>query len=426
MLLQGLRRVVPDPRFTASTLMSNLLKMLPTIQGWRRAAPGQSTTPDVQASPLKLPGREVSAGELLFGPALPLPPGPIKLPEKPVDFTMAADDHSRFAEPVAVKTLPLLDDSEQHPEVFQLQYEGSQPRNPRRVFSGWQLAGIVLVALLVGYGLGWRHFGPAAPTASLAARADLGPFAAPTDGEQRELDAAFAALRSPRHAEAGQRFAALVKKHPHWTSLNTQIAIAALYANDPTTFERLINQGENSGAIPPAEGRALLGQYDMDAKEFEEADRCLGEAAGADPGRAETYFVWGECLLRWGKPNEAIEKFRAGRLRNPYPTVDNVYQTKLWLAEVESGLETTDGAAAQIDRVLASGQPTSSAFFAAAARAIKAGQFDQAASHLARARRVSEPATFRMMLQDPYFDEERWRPGIAAIYAETFNAVPAR
>ena len=66
--------------------------------------------------------------------------------------------------------------------------------------------------------------------------------------------------------------------------------------------------------------------------------------------------------------------------------------------------------------------PPSQARLAEAARAIKAGRFDEAAEALAKVRKVSDPPMFRVMLLDPYFHAERWRPGFAAIYKEAFES----
>ena len=406
--------------------MYDLSKLRPTLQGWpRRSAQGAESKPE---SPLKLPGKTLFPEDDSPGPPRPAP-ATIKLPTKPPGP----------AAPAAGKSVPVVGKPQEFvgnaPEVefapdgsrelphFQLQYQPAETRFPRYPLL-WMQAATALAALLVGYALGWRHGGSGAGSAGSSNRLDAASLAAPTASEQRDLDAAFAALRSPRHAEAQQMFTVLVQKHPQWGSLHTQIALAALYANDSAAFEKLVNQGVNSGTVAPADGLSLLGQRAMDNKEYEDANHYLGQSVGADPSRAETYYYWGDCLLRWGQPNGAVEKFRAARLRNPNPTVDHVYLSKLWLAEIESGLEAADGSGALIDRALAAEQPGSPALFAAAARAIKAGQFDRAAADLTRARLVCDPATFRVMLQDPYFSEQQWRPEFAAFYPGGPKAQP--
>ncbi len=279
--------------------------------------------------------------------------------------------------------------------------------------------GVALGTLLVGYALGERHAGSASAVPEKPA-----PIVALTAPEQADLDAAFSALRSAHYAEARQRFVVLAQKHPRWETLNDKIALAALESGDNLGFKKIVEEGENRGVIHPAESRFLMSQLCTSAKDYENANRLLGESTSADPVRSDTYYYWGDCLLWWGKPKEAAAKFRAGQLRNIYPTAEALFETKLWLAEVESGLETTDGIGEQIDQVLKSDRPTSSAWFAAAARAVKVRQFALAADYVAKARQTSEPTTFRIVLEDPLFYGEHWRPEFRAIYAEALKVTP--
>ena len=401
--------------------MSDLPKPQPTLQGWpRRSAQAAASNPAASESPLKLPDRAASPDDEVIEP--PRPPSPsIKLPGKPANPAAPSAAAGRRAEIVGksqefigeAPVVELAADGSRELRSFQLQYQGSR-RRLRRGPLLWVQAATALTALLVGYGLGGRRAGPSAGPARGVEVSALGP---PTAEEQRELDAAFTALRSPRHAEAQRMFTALAQKRPDWGELRAQIALAALYGNDVATFEKLINQGENTGAIAPADGQLLLGQQFMDAKEFEDANRCLGQAVGADPSRADTYYSWGDCLVRSGRPNEAVEKFRAARLRNFDPMLDHVYLSRLWIAEVASGLEHTDGAAAQIDQALAAERPMSPALFARAARAVTTGRFAEAAEALTQVQVITQPVTFHLMLQDPLFYEEHWRPELAGFYA---------
>lgn len=307
------------------------------------------------------------------------------------------------------------------PAGFRLEHDRAWRRSGQRQRQGLIQASLVLAAGLAGYLFGSWHAGPAAPGPA-ANRPKPLLLAAPNDADQQALDAAYAAMRSSQPADACRRFAALAQQHPQWPFLHRDAVLAALYANDGEDVEKIIVQGTSAGALPPAEGKFLLGLMAVQSKQFEDAERYLSESAGADPTRADTYYLWGECLLRWGKPNLAVAKLRAALLRNPYPALDNLYQSKLWLAEIESGFETTDGTAQQIDQALATDQPTSAALLARSARAIKAGQFAEAADALVKAQRVSDPAAFRALLDDPYFSENNWRPEFGPIYADAFRA----
>jgi tetratricopeptide (TPR) repeat protein len=292
-------------------------------------------------------------------------------------------------------------------------------RSKRRFRFSRAHAGITVAALLIGGTLGWWELGLSRAPLASGDEARWAP-AAPNGAEQRQLDAAFAALKSGRFAEARAQFGALVRSHPRWTALNGNLALTALYGHDIPLFKQLVGQGEAHGLIAPADARYLLGQWCLDSRQFESAGRYFGEAAGADPSRPEIYFYWGECLLQQGRPVEAVGKFRAAQLRNPYPMLDGVYETQLWLAEVESGLETNDGTAARIDEALAADHPSSAAWFAAAARAVEVGKYAEAAGDLAKARKTCEPGIFRMVLSDPFFFAEGWRPELAELYAEMF------
>lgn len=298
-----------------------------------------------------------------------------------------------------------------------LHFSGRLKRRLRLIAS---LAVVALVAWGGGYWFGQRHAEAGAPFW----RGQQLPGEAPTAEEQAALDAAFAALRSARYAEARQLFTTLVENHRRWASLYPMIALATLYQNDASGFKKYVEQSENNGEMSPADSSFLLAHYSLNAKAFADANKSFGECVGADPTRPQTYYFWGDCLMQWGNPAEAVKKFRTARLCNLYPTADNLYETRYWLAEIKSGLETSDGSAEEITRALAAERPKSSALFAGAGRAIKSGQFVQAAEYLLKTRQISDPVLFHVVLLDPSFYEERWRPEFKAIYAEEFPSPP--
>lgn len=369
--------------------------------------------PDPSPPRLKLPSRLVRNAE----EEIPTQETPgIKLPTRPRERAGAS---GQDADPMGNRGEVSNRESRRQvaPAGFQFQNDRVRRRARRAQNLGWMQAGIALGTLVVGYALGHRHGPPVPPPV----REKPPAMTAPTAAEQADLDAAFAAMKSARYAEARRLFAALAHTHPQWPTLNHEIALATLSEADVLGFKTFVERGEISGEIAPADSRTLLGQLSISTGQYDDADRFLGEAANADPIRADTYYYWGDCLLRRGKPAEAIEKFRAAQLRNPYPTAETLCEAKLWLAEVASGRETTDGTAARIDKALAADRPSSQARFAEAARAVKAGRFAEAAEALAKARDVSDPPMFRVMLLDSYFNAERWRHEFAPVYRETFN-----
>ena len=154
----------------------------------------------------------------------------------------------------------------------------------------------------------------------------------------------------------------------------------------------------------------------LTTKEFDLAEASFGTAVALDPSRADFFYFWGECLRRDGKPQEAIDKFRAALLRNQYENSEGLYQLKLWLSEIQADREEATGGGKEIDNALAQARPPYEALFAAAGRAVKARRFADAAGFFARAQAITEPSVFRVILQDPSFLEESTRPELAGFY----------
>jgi hypothetical protein len=235
---------------------------------------------------------------------------------------------------------------------------------------------------------------------------------------QSELDAAFEVLKNNRPADAHKRFAALLKQRPDWVALNLEMARAAFYQRDFNATEAMVEAGNASGAISIADGEFLLALLRMNTKRYDIANHSFERAAAADPTRADIYFFWGDCLRRQGKPAEASEKLRAALLRNQYETETSLYQTKLWLSEIQADRETVSGSGAAIDAGLAKPHPSSAVLLAAAAREIKAGRITQAADYIALARQIMEPAVFSIIMQDPTFMQESWRTEMTVFYRQ--------
>ncbi len=228
---------------------------------------------------------------------------------------------------------------------------------------------------------------------------------------QARVDAAFAATKKIRYREASDMFAALRREHPEWWSMGIESARACLYLHDiPSAQSALKELNSNPAALPDSD--FIMGLLHLTNKELELAEASFGLAVARDPARPDFYYFWGECLRRDGKPREAVDKFRAALLRNQYENSEGLYQIKLWLSQIQADQEEASGANREIDAALATPHPPYEALFAAAARELKAKRYPGAATFLTRAQTFTEPAVFRVIMQDPSFVEE------AATHAE--------
>ena len=236
-----------------------------------------------------------------------------------------------------------------------------------------------------------------------------------TKTEQDQVDAAFAANKAGNFADAAKLFAAMQTKHPEWGGLDIEIGRAQLYQHDLAAAGATLKEAQGKGlALPDAS--FLLGLLFMTNSSFPEAEASFAKATALDPTRPDFYYFWGECLRREGKPLEAISKFRAALLRNQYETAEGLYRLKLWLSSIQADQEKTDGTNEQIDAGLTQPRPPMEALFAAAIREIKADHVKDAADLLHRARQLVEPTVFFVILQDPSFVQESWRPELADLY----------
>lgn len=189
----------------------------------------------------------------------------------------------------------------------------------------------------------------------------------------------------------------------------------SLYLHDARTAQQTLS------TLPPDQGQAdasfLSALLHLTNKELELAEESFAIAVARDPARPDFYYFWGECLRRDGKPLEAVGKFRAALLRNQYENSEGLYQLKLWLSQIQAGQEETSGTNKAVDAALATPRPPYEALLAAAAREMKAKRYPQAVDFITRAQAVTEPAVFRVIMQDATFTEEiLLHPEIKAFY----------
>ncbi len=314
---------------------------------------------------------------------------------------------------------PTADGDDELPEAFRLNKVYTAPPPPRHPLTDWRwllmLFALLGAGLFMGYQLGLRSVPPqgVSPRTAylLANRAVLGPL---DPKVQAEVDDAFEATKKGRYPEARQRFAALWEKHPEWPSMAVETSRDALYEHNTQTAQNILGVLTANRLTPDAD--FMLALLHLTNQEFDLAEIAFGTAVALDPARADFYYFWGECLRRDGKPQEAIDKFRSALLRNQYENAEGLYQLKLWLSEIQADKQEPSGGGKEIDAALAQTNPPYEALFAAAGRAIKVGRFADAADFIAKARVTTEPAVFRVILQDPTFLEESTRPQLAGFY----------
>ena len=307
---------------------------------------------------------------------------------------------------------------EELPEAFRLNkvYTETPPLPPLKNWR-WLLSIVLLVAAGTtgGYLLGHRSVaaqGMSPRSLYLqGVRANVGAL---DPSLLAEVDAAFTATKGGRYDEARQRFAALHAKHPEWPAMEVEVARDSLYQHDSQGAQNVLGVLSVNRLTPDAD--FMLGLLHLTNKEFDLAETSFATAVALDPSRPEYFYFWGDCLRRDGKPQEAIDKFRSALLRNQYENAEGLYQLKLWLSEIQAEREESTGGGKEIDDALAQPRPSYEALFAAAGRAIKVNRLNDAADFLTKAQEVTEPAVFRVVMQDPTFLEESASPQLAPFY----------
>ena len=301
---------------------------------------------------------------------------------------------------------------------FRLNKVYEDPPSVSNPFKDWRWLLLTVVLLVAGLGGGYalgRASLPARAVSKTAPEPEKMVVGGLSPEVQAQVDAAFQATKKSRYQEARAQFDALRQQHPEWWSMGIESARASLYLHDAQTAKRTLNTITTDAGLPDANFiQALL---HLTNKEFDLAEAAFAIAAAHDPSRPDFFYFWGECLRRDGKPLEAADKFRAALLRNQYENAEGLYQLKFWLSQVQADQEEASGANKAIDAVLASPHPSYEALLAAAAREMKARNYPKAVELITRARTITEPAVFRVIMQDAIFvDETPNHPELMVFY----------
>ena len=377
---------------------------------YRPTGPAEEALPETEEeSPVYAEGEVYEDGVPVEPEAADYPPAEIP-----------PDESYHAAETASAETLPADAPTEEDslPAGYRLTRSTENLPVRRRGVPGWVFALVSLLCLAMG-GLGGYFSRSNATVASTsptgpAATAHTGPILALAPAVLAEVDAAFVANKQGQFADARKRFDALAEQHPDWVSMRIEAARTTMYEHDFEAAERSLNTIQRAGANVDAE--FLMGLLQMTTQTYDKSDAAFTRAIALDPTRADVFYFWGESLRRQGKPQDAADKFRQALIRNQYETTEGLYQLKLWLSEIQADQEKAKGTIAKIDEDLASGHPSGPALFAAAAREIKDGKFKEAGAHVGQAQKVMEPAVFRVVLQDPTFLQENFRPEFAPYF----------
>ncbi len=403
------------------------------------AEPPARETYDYRMAPVReKPSREYTRATRAY---IPIPPPPFfqtepapELEDPPGAYHRegSLDHHPAVPEPAPVTGQATTWEEEEAaalPTAFQPRYSPDYVPPVQHNLPYWLAALLSLVCLLAGAAGGYFLPGIAGKNAGPTKAGTPGgktgrllpdepakdPAPRLTPAQQDEVDAAFTAAKAGKFTESAQLFTALQNKHPEWGSMGLETGRALLYQHDVPAARASLEAALAKGVMP-ADAHFLLALLSMTDTNFAEAEASFAKATALDPARPDFYYFWGECLRREGKPMEAIGKFHAALIRNQYETTDGLYRLKLWLSEIQADQENSNGTSALIEEGLAKPRPPMEALLAGAARAIKAGQITVAAGLMRRARQVVEPTVFFVIMQDPAFAQEVWRPELADFY----------
>lgn len=245
-----------------------------------------------------------------------------------------------------------------------------------------------------------------------------------------DVDEAYTALRTGKFADADASLRAAQARRPlppgprlsgvpaGWPELEVERARVRFYAGDLKGADQALDALSRAPGTASARAdtlllRALI-QGALRAPAL--ADDLFAAAAAANPTRADVFFFWGNALRTEGKPAESIPKFRAALLRNQFETMDGLIRLKLWTSQFQVDAQAPEAAAA-IDAALAPpNAPSGYTWMGAGARAIREGRFADAAGSFRKARALLEPVLFRVVLSDPMFAEQSWRPELAEFF----------
>ena len=316
-------------------------------------APGEEQPPTGASAPSPAydPGLEYKPG---FGPAA-----------APVEDVDEAPPLGAGASAPAPET---LGEGEDLPEAFRLNkvYESAATRNP---LTDWRWLMMLFALVAGGMGAGYKVGKNAAAPEGVSPRNRYLTAVRSVVGQldpkvQAEVDTAFEAMKKGRYEDALRLFSALREKHPEWPSMAVESARACLYRRDTQQAQNILGVLTANRLTPDAD--FMMALLHLTNNEFDLAEESFGLAVALDPARPDFYYFWGECLRRDGKPQEAIEKFRAALLRNQYENAEGLFQLKLWLSEIQADKEESSGGGKEIDAALAQARPPYEALFAAA------------------------------------------------------------
>lgn len=237
------------------------------------------------------------------------------------------------------------------------------------------------------------------------------------DEQQKELNSAFASLRSNRPNEAFETVSALKDAKPPVPALSYIRALAAMQQGDSDLAERCAKESiEKSERV--SDSLALLAVLATQKKSKDslrdpraQAEELLRQAIIADPANPYPHYELATLLRYQGRREEALAQIQAAQSRlNPLDShfVMSVTQSLMQLeATSDADLPSPSDTPTQPDSLL-----TSSYI------AMRRGDFPRAVSLLTQARAILPADVFDYVIYDPAFRQFADESDLRAIWGD--------
>ncbi|MBS0658702.1 MAG: hypothetical protein JSR82_10715 [Verrucomicrobia bacterium] len=280
------------------------------------------------------------------------------------------------------------------------------------------LAGLVaVVAGVGGYLLGQlTAVGAGARTVDSEPKSGRPQIAEALNPEQirAETSAAFTSMKERRFGEARTKFAALAARSPHLFPLGLEVARAYLYEGAFLDAQQAL-QPYFQDSRTAGEAHFILGLVQMTERKFLDAVGTFQKSIEAAPTRGDAHYMLAEAMRRAGKSEGASQHYQAALARNQVETNELTYRLKLWISQVQDGT-LSEARRAELATAVQKPELGSEPLVVDAAVLLKAGDFAGCARRLTEAGRMMEPLLFKVVLFDPFFSQESWRPELAPFY----------
>jgi len=236
-----------------------------------------------------------------------------------------------------------------------------------------------------------------------------------------KLSDAIQAQLGRKYEESLALFEEAKKLDPMLKGVDYQMAVSAFNLGDEARTEKYAYAtiaANDSGA----NAYNLLGTLYARRGDYPAAEWAFAQGIALNPADPIPLYNLSEALRAQGRSVEAMDRLREAIQRNPG---EPLYALKLRLAKIEAGQSIE--LIPDVDRELALKPPAGDWLMTAAAIALKADRFGEAAALLASARGQMQPILFFGLIQeDPLFRQYKQQPQIAPFYDVTIAIKPPK